>query len=474
MVGSLYPQGSPKRDGGFTIFYMGVNLGAAMAPLLCGYIGETYGWHRGFGLATIGMLTGIAVFVAPSIISQIAMAVVAIIAALNIFVVPLYVGDDDPMRNYLSLGVLACLDRGRRDRTATAWARTPSEESELSRLLLRLVIMATAIAAAYGLVQYGPDNIYSQSINYFVAISLLIAAVVAWIALGRGGLPANTGAPPDEAGLRKPRRRNTSRVADLPGSARGGPGTGAVRLGLRAVQSRSGTHDHSRIRDQERSRQRSCRRSPRRRAAGNQQAGRTDSVPVRHRRIGLFRVANRQARPCSAPADVCRVHSHVLLDALLGLLRAGRQLGQQFHRPQRESRHRPNTNDHERRCWLHDHHPADARTTWLSNGGRVFTIDQLDALRNANRDNPDFTIEWAVAADNVGMVVADRNQEIPASWFQSINPVYILIFGLAFTALWGFLGKSRSRAEHACKVCSGLAAARPGFRRVLVWSAYRR
>jgi len=40
---------------------MGINLGAALAPLLCGYIGETYGWHYGFGLATIGMLIGLAV-----------------------------------------------------------------------------------------------------------------------------------------------------------------------------------------------------------------------------------------------------------------------------------------------------------------------------------------------------------------------------------------------------------------------------
>ena len=47
IVGSLYPQGSPKRDGGFTIFYMGINLGAAMSPLLCGYIGETLGWWMG-------------------------------------------------------------------------------------------------------------------------------------------------------------------------------------------------------------------------------------------------------------------------------------------------------------------------------------------------------------------------------------------------------------------------------------------
>ena len=70
IVGTLYPAGSPRRDGGFTIFYMGVNLGAAMSPLLCGYIGETYGWHLGFGLATIGMTVGLAVFVMPNIVTQ--------------------------------------------------------------------------------------------------------------------------------------------------------------------------------------------------------------------------------------------------------------------------------------------------------------------------------------------------------------------------------------------------------------------
>ncbi len=63
MVGSLYPKGSAKRDAGFTIFYMGINLGAALAPLVCGYVGETYGWHYGFGLATVGMLLGLATFV---------------------------------------------------------------------------------------------------------------------------------------------------------------------------------------------------------------------------------------------------------------------------------------------------------------------------------------------------------------------------------------------------------------------------
>jgi amino acid/peptide:H+ symporter len=62
LVGSLYEEGDLKRDGGFTIFYMGINLGAMIAPLFCGYLGETYGWHYGFGAAGIGMLAGLVVF----------------------------------------------------------------------------------------------------------------------------------------------------------------------------------------------------------------------------------------------------------------------------------------------------------------------------------------------------------------------------------------------------------------------------
>ncbi len=70
IVGELYPKGSVKKDAGFTIFYMGINLGAAMSPVICGYVGETYGWHYGFGLATFGMLVGVAVFVAPTLLTQ--------------------------------------------------------------------------------------------------------------------------------------------------------------------------------------------------------------------------------------------------------------------------------------------------------------------------------------------------------------------------------------------------------------------
>jgi POT family proton-dependent oligopeptide transporter len=61
-VGTLYEPGDTRRDSGFTIFYMGINLGAFVAPLLCGWLGENYGWHYGFGVAGFGMLLGLLVF----------------------------------------------------------------------------------------------------------------------------------------------------------------------------------------------------------------------------------------------------------------------------------------------------------------------------------------------------------------------------------------------------------------------------
>ncbi|NCG18254.1 MAG: MFS transporter, partial [Rhodobacterales bacterium] len=136
MVGGLYKEGDPRRDGGFTIFYIGINLGAAIAPLLCGYVGETYGWHYGFGLATFGMLVGLAVFVVP----------------------------------------------GR---------------------LARWLILSTALATAFGQVVV-QDNWLLLAINAYVAIALIISGVAAFVALGRGGLSPETGAPPDMALLKKP------------------------------------------------------------------------------------------------------------------------------------------------------------------------------------------------------------------------------------------------------------------------------
>ncbi len=59
IVGELYPEGGARRDAGFTIFYMGINVGAALGPLICSTLGEKYNWHYGFGAAGIGMVLGL-------------------------------------------------------------------------------------------------------------------------------------------------------------------------------------------------------------------------------------------------------------------------------------------------------------------------------------------------------------------------------------------------------------------------------
>ncbi len=64
IVGELYPAGDPRRDAGFTIFYMGINIGAAIGPLICSTLGESdlFGWHYGFAAAGVGMLLGLVQF----------------------------------------------------------------------------------------------------------------------------------------------------------------------------------------------------------------------------------------------------------------------------------------------------------------------------------------------------------------------------------------------------------------------------
>ncbi len=62
MVGLLYKEGDSRKDSGFTIFYMGINIGALLAPLICGIAQKEYGWHLGFGIGGIGMLIALIIF----------------------------------------------------------------------------------------------------------------------------------------------------------------------------------------------------------------------------------------------------------------------------------------------------------------------------------------------------------------------------------------------------------------------------
>jgi POT family proton-dependent oligopeptide transporter len=462
IVGKLYPAGSPRRDGGFTIFYMGVNLGAAIAPLLCGYIGETFGWHRGFGLATIGMLTGVAVFVAPSVVSQIMMAVVALIAAANIFVAPLYVTADSPMRDYLSLGVLACLIVAGTIALALM-GRERTNDSELSRWLLRVVIMATALGAAFGLYRFGPENIYSQSISYFVALALVIAAVIAWIALGRGGLPAAAGAPRDEAALRR-------RLAGIPaewlaylGAVLSVPVLAMFVSGFAPLnQGRALTIVPSSFIES---------------VKVQGPAGEVAAVFLEETSkpaglilflAGLGALAYVLLETVKLE-QIARQRNYVILILMFFSMffwacfeQAGSSVNNFTDRNVNRVIGYSRTIDADEVGSTITIQPTQEQLGY-SNGGRVFTIDQLGALRESHADSPAFTIDWNVSPNNVGMRVAERDQEIPASWFQSINPVYILIFGLVFTALWGFLGKRGMEPSTPVKFALGLLQLGLGF-----------
>jgi POT family proton-dependent oligopeptide transporter len=61
-VGDLYAEDDPRRGGAYNVYYVGVNLGALLAPLVCGTLGELYGWHVGFGAAGVGMCLGLAIY----------------------------------------------------------------------------------------------------------------------------------------------------------------------------------------------------------------------------------------------------------------------------------------------------------------------------------------------------------------------------------------------------------------------------
>ena len=62
-INSLYASDDPRLASAYNIYYVGINLGAFVAPITCGWLGETYGWHWGFGLAGIGMLIALVTYV---------------------------------------------------------------------------------------------------------------------------------------------------------------------------------------------------------------------------------------------------------------------------------------------------------------------------------------------------------------------------------------------------------------------------
>ncbi len=393
IVGTLYPAGSHRRDGGFTIFYMGVNLGAAMSPLLCGYIGETYGWHYGFGLATLGMIVGLAVFVMPNVVTQ----------------------------GLIALG---------------------------------------AGGAVLALLFFRANNLAAILLNIFVAICLSSAAGISILALSRGGLPAKAGAHPS-------------------GKVSLGA-VGMVLLGVAIVIPLitlfvSGfsivTKDGSPV----------------------QIISEASIAKFKEGGGPLIQIAGVFMEEVSKPAGLLLTVTGILAFGylILSTLRLERiakqrmfvvltltffsmlfwaffeQAGSSLNNFADRNVDRVSESKlvtEEQVGTVIKIQPTQEQLGY-QNGEKMFTLDQLDALRatDENKKKTDFEIDWTVTKDNVGMGIATREEELAASMFQAINAVCILIFGLIFTALWTFLGARGVEPSTPVKFSLGLLQLGLGF-----------
>ena len=382
IVGSLYPEGSSQRDSGFTIFYMGINLGAAAAPLLCGYVGETYGWHYGFNLATAGMVIGLAVFIMPA-------------------------------------------------------------------GLARLLVLAGALSSGIALVVIS-NSALLLVVNGFVGVAIIVAAVIAFVAMGREGLPEGAGAPP--AGLTMNHQLmvaagttvaipvfaalvwSNRMISIIPssmiesvaaGNATFGPIaaeflgsvstptgliltlTGLVALGYIGVNAVSGTKiERERL-----------------------------GVVVILMFFSMLFWAFFEQAGTSVNNFTDRNVDRVTEERVITAAEVGQKVPLKLTQEQ----------------------------LGYTQNGKPFTMDQLDAAR----DDKALETEWQITDEHVGMGV--NGSVIPASTFQSANPIYIVMFGLIFSILWRELGKRGMEPSTPLKFALGLGQLGLGF--VVLWYA---
>ncbi|MFT4624514.1 MAG: POT family proton-dependent oligopeptide transporter [Myxococcota bacterium] len=383
VVGGLYADGDPRRDGGFTIFYMGINLGAAMAPLLCGYVGETYGWHNGFRLATVGMLVGLAVFWMPTRLAQV-------------------------------------------------------------------LILLGACATAFSMVAL-QDNLLLLLVNGFVALALLVSGVSAFVALGRGGLAPEVGGAPDEEALRKP--------------IMGIPAEYAVYLGTLLVTPILAALVYS---------NRTVRIVPDELLAAMAENGGT-----------LGELGGTLLGEVSTPTGLILAITGVIAIGYLMLesIRAEKVERERlwvvlslmffsllfwaFFEQAGSSVNNFTDRNVDRVAETRVITQAEVGQTiaitmnqeqlGYANGGDMITINALDDAREAG----ELDVQWKVEADDVGMGVG--GSAIPASTFQSANPIFILLFGLPFSFLWVTLGRRGIEPNTSVKFALGLLQLGLGF-----------
>jgi proton-dependent oligopeptide transporter, POT family len=352
---------SHKRDGAFTIFYMGVNLGAAIAPLVCVYVGETYGWHWGFGLATIGMMIGLAIFVAPTLVTQVMIGVGAVV---------------------------------------------------------------TAVALVYiGTVQ----DVFVLAANVFVGTSLLVAMVFALWALAHGSVPEEIGQPRDKTAF----ARNAAAVL----------GVTAIAVGTFAWLCENGD------------------------VAGK--------VLVVVGVAALGYILYEALRVTKIERERLFV---ILLMAFFSMLfwaffeQAGSSISLFTDRNVDRVTEERRVTDREVGQTL-EIVLTQEQVGFPIESEAPFTWDRLDWLRaDAHaRDEHEVRREVTLTRAHVGMAIG--GSEVPAGMFQATNPIFILLFGLVFTALWGFLDKRNIEPSTPTKFVFALVQLGLGF--LVLWFGAR-
>ncbi len=490
MVGALYPARSKLRDAGFTIFYIGVNLGAAAAPLLCSAIGETYGYQKGFGLAVMGMLLGLAVFVAPNVISQLLLIAASVMTGYSLFGNGLEgsilreVGGVNLTWLILGLlitgGVFAVLG------LRSTLIDSPAIKA-IGRPLGVALILAGAAVGCYGMLRlYDPkENLiiqltqrpgedFTRFVDLFVVLFLAVSAIVSSYAVFLGGLPRNIGMPPADRPLSPGKEWLTYGLALLavpmfmyfvsgfdPGNQKKGDSYSLV-----SKEYVKGIEEHAT----------GLMAQP---GLGNQLGGAV-------RKIGAVFLGE-----FGTPAGIClfaaclaaliyifsqmkalstvawrRMFVALVLCSLSVVFwalfeQAGSSISVFTDRNvERMTGSEKILADSDIGTTI-EFQPTQAQLGY-TNGDRQFTMNQLDLLRKENESST-FTIPWTVAADNVGMRVCTRAQEVGAAKYQAVNPAFILIFGLLFTVVWSWLATRNIEPGSPMKFALGLFQLGLGF-----------
>jgi POT family proton-dependent oligopeptide transporter len=382
------------------------------------------------------------------------------------------------------------------------------------------VIMSGALAAAGGLFVFRPDNPFAIGVNVFVGVSLIVAAVIAWVALGRGGLPDEAGAPPDPERLRRPAVGPISAEWTVYlGTALAIPVFGLLVTANREVTlisesvvkrltaSQGGLVEVLAVFVQEMSKPAGLilmlaglgaaaylgietfrlERVPRERMfvvliltffsmlfwAIFEQAGSsvnnftdrnfdrvTDERRLSEQDVGTaieFRVPLETTDPQLKTLPI-------LSQEQLGHRNADPAMKEQITQAIRSEEQASKLPAPDQTLSPEDAAKIDELIASVSKSDEL-TLTGLTYLRAAAQraDAPAErkVVRWAVTSDNVGMVIG--RTETPASLYQAVNPVYILLFGIVFSALWGFLGARGIEPSTPVKFALGLLQLGLGF-----------